>query len=353
MIYFRDHWDQWHVSVGMILAIGLLGCSLLSRQGADTEPTVVPTEPNKAVAQLEKITLSLELKSGTKTRYQATTETVVATEGPEAAVEDDASTAIFQKVSELSEVIFTQEILGPTPEDTNSAIALITIDQVRYKRVSPSQPNLAFDSRELVDQNSPFTRLIGQTYTIEINPLGYVPGVFNLRPVRLAVRGPTPTHAAALDLVSPPSLFLRHGYFNLPGPDVGSLAIGDQWQGMQQYTLKMPGTNIGLGTHRFDKIYHLESVEQRPVGPVAVSVFMGSFKPRRTPDGRLVENPFLSCSYSGGGEFNLDAGQVESYLENLEVRMPLTRTESSPIEGSEGRVIIVMRYCSVQRLDLD
>ena len=122
---------------------------------------------------------------------------------------------------------------------------------------------------------------------------------------------------------------------------------------MQQYTLKIPGTNIGLGTHRFDKIYHLESVEQRSVGAVAVSVFTGSYIPRRNPDGRLVEDPFLSCSYSGGGEFNLDAGRVESYLENLEVRMPLTRMESSPIEGSEGRVIIATRYCSVQRLDLN
>ena len=353
MIYFRDHWDQWHVLVGMILTIGLLGCSLMPRQGADTESTVAPTESNRAAAQSEKIVLSLNHKSGTKTCYRVTTEIVVAIEGIETAVQDDTSTALFPKVSESSEVVFTQEILGPTPEDTNSAIALITIDQVRYKRASTRQPNLAFDSREPADYNSPFAGLIGQAYTIEINPLGYVPGVFNLRPVRLAVRGPTPVHAAALNLVSPPSLFSRHGYFNLPGPDVGSLAVGDNWRGVQQFTLKVPGTNIGLGTHRFDKIYHLESVEQRPVGSVAVAVFVGSFKPRRTPDGRLVEDPFLSCSYSGGGEFNLDAGRVESYLEKLEMRMPLVGTESSSIEGSEGRVIIATRYCSVQRLDLD
>ena len=353
MTHLRDHCYQLLAVVGTILAFGLFGCSPLPRQSRDPEPTVVPTESNKAVAQLEKITLSMELKSGIKTRYQVTTEIVMAIEGSEAAVEDDASTAIFQKVSELSEVIFTQEILGPTPEDANSAIALITIDQVRYKRASTRQPNLAFDSREPADYNSPFAGLIGQTYTIEINPLCYVTGVFNLRPVRVAVRGPTPAHAAALDLVSPPSLFLRHGYFNLPGPDIGSLAVGDQWRGMQQYTLKVPGTNIGLGTHRFDKIYHLESVEQRPVGAVAVSVFTGSYMPRRNPDGRLAEDPFLSCSYSGGGEFNLDAGWVENYLENLEMCMPLAGTESPPIEDSKGRVIIATRYCSVLRLDLD
>ena len=354
MTYLRDHRNRWHVLVAMFLAIGLFGCSPLPRQGAGPEPPVVPAEPNEASAQSEKITLSLEFEPGTKTRYRVTTEAVTAMEGPETAVQDNASTAPFPKVSESSEVVFTQEILGPVPEEANTVVALVTIDQVRYVRTSPVQPGLAFDSQEPADQNSPFAKLIGQTYTIEISPLGYVPGVFNLLSARLAVRGPTPAHAAALELVSPPAIFRRHGSFSLPGPDVGSLAVGGQWRGVQQVTLKAPGRDMDrLGTHRFDKIYRLQSVEQRPVGAVAVVVFAGSPRPRRSPDGRLAEVPFLSCSYVGGGEFNLDAGRVEDYLEHLEVRMPLPGTGSPPAEGPEGRIVIATRFCRVQRLDLD
>jgi hypothetical protein len=350
MIYLRDHGNRWHLLVGVILGIGLFGCSLLPRQDAGHEPPVVPAEPNEAAARSEKITLSLEFEPGTKTRYRVTTEAVTAMEDPETTVQDNTSTAPFPKVSESSEVVFTQEILGPVTEDSNTVVALITLDRVQYMRTYSEQPVLSFDSEKPTDQNNPFAKLIGQTYTIEINPLGYVPGVFNLRPARLAVRGTTPAHAAALELVSPPAIFLRHGYFSLPGPDVGSLAVGGRWRGVQQVTLKAPGMDMDrLGTHRFDKIYQLQSVEQRPVGAMAVVVFTGSLRPRRTPDGHMVEVPFLSCSYVGGGEFNLDADRIENYFEQLEVRMPLPGTASPP----EGRIVIATRFRRVQRLDLD
>jgi len=352
--YLIDRRNRWQIPIGMILVIGLFGCSPLTRQGTCPEPPTVSAEPDEASAQSEKITLSLEFEPGTKIRYRVTTEAVTAMEGPETAVQNNISTALIPKVSESSEVVFTQEILGPLPEDTNTVVALITIDQVRYVRRSPGQPDLGFDSQEPSDQNSPFAKLIGQTYTIEINPLGYVPGIFNLRPARLAVRGPTSAHAAALELVSPPTIFPRHGYFSLPGPDVGSLAVGGRWQGVQQITLRAPGTDMDrLGTHRFDKIYRLESVEQRPGGTVAVVVFEGSPRPRRTPEGRPAEIPFLSCSYVGGGEFNIDAGRVEGYLEHLEVRIPLPGNGSPPTEGTESHIVIATRSCWVQRLDLD
>ena len=354
MTYLRDRRNRWHILLAMILAIGPFGCSPLSRHDASRELPLVPGEQNEANSQSKKITPSLDFEAGSKTRYQVTTETVTTIEGPKTAIQGNTSSAPFPKVSESSEVVFTQEILGPLPEDANMVVALITIDQVRYMRTFTGQPDLAFDSQESADQNSPFAKLIGQTYTIEINPLGYVPGVFNLRPVRLAVRGPTPAHAAALDLVSPPAIFSRHGYFSLPGPDVGALAVGDRWRGVQQFTLRAPGTNMDrLGTHRFEKIYRLHSVQQRPEGAVAEVVFEGSPIPRKTPDGRPADIPFLSCSYLGGGEFNLDAGRVEGYMERLEVRMPLPAAGSSPAEGPESRIVIATRNCWVQRLDPD
>lgn len=354
MTYPGVHRNWWHILLAMILAIGIFGCSLLPRQDASPKATAIPAEPNKDTSHSEKVFLSLNLKAGTKSSYKVTTEAITAIGSALTAIQGNAPIAISPKVSELSEVVFTQEILGPLPGDANTAVALITINQVKYIRTSPGQPDIVFDSRKSTDQNNPFSKLIGQTYTIEINPLGYVPGVFNLRSARFAVRGPTESHVAALDLVSPPAIFPRHGFISVPGPDVGSLAIGDQWRGVQQYTLRAPGTNIDrLGTYRFEKIYQLQSVKQQPVGAVAEIVFEGSPIIKSTQNDQSGDIPFLSCSYTGGGEFNLNAGLIEGYLEHLEVRMPLPENESLPTEDSEGRIVIATRSCWVQRLNLD
>lgn len=352
MVYLKDHQNLWYVLFVMLLAMGMFSCSLIPKQESYPEPPTIPVEPNEPDDLSEKITLSLNFKVGTKTCYQVTTETVTTMENLETAIQSNTSTAILPKVSELSEVVFTQEILGPLPEDASTAVALIIIKQIKYVHQSSGQSDLIFDSQEPIDQNSPFAKLIGQTYTIEINPLGYVPGIFNLRPARLAVRGSTPAHAAALELVSPTAIFPRHGFFSLPGPDVGTLAVGDQWRGVQQYTLMAPSMKIiRLGTHRFEKIYQLQRVKQRPVGTVAEVVFEGSPILRKTQDDQPADIPFLSCSYAGGGEFNLDAGRIESYLEHLDVRMLLPENELP--SSQEGNIIIATRSCCVQRLDLD
>ena len=352
MAYFREHQNFWHISFTIILTIGPLGCSPLPRQNVSHKLPAVSVESIEVDIQAEKIILSLNIEVGTKTCYQVTTEAVTAIGNVQNAIQSNALIAKLPKVSELSEVVFTQEILGTLPEDANTVVALITINQVKYIRTSPGQPDLVFDSKKSTDQNNPFSKLIGQTYTIEINPLGYVPGVFNLRPARLAVRGPTPAHAAALELVSPTAIFPRHGFFSLPGSDVGYLAVGDRWRGVQQYTLRAPGTNIDpLGTHRFEKIYQLLSVKQQPVGTIAEIVFEGSPIPRQTQNDQPADIPFLSCSYTGGGEFNLDVGRIEGYLEHLEVRMPLLENELP--SSQEGNIIIATRSCWVQRLDLD
>jgi len=320
----------------------------------DTEPPTIIAESNEAAVQSDKITFSIEFEPGTKTRYRVSTETVTTMESLENAIKNNASTAPLPKVSKSSEVIFTQEILGPVSENTNTVIALVTIEHVGYNLTSPGQPELLFDSQKFTDQNSPFAKLIGQTYTIEISPLGYVFGIFNLRPARQAVRGPTPAHTAALDLVSPSAIFSRHGFFSLPGPDVGSLSVGGRWRGVQQLTLITSETDIyRLGTHRFDKIYQLEGLEQLQMDTVGAVVFVGSPRSRRTSDGRFIEVPFLSCSYVGGGEFNFDMGRIESYSEQLKVRMPLPETKSLHTENPEDRIVIATRFFRVQRLDLD
>ena len=354
MTFLRAQRKRKYVIIVMILGILLFGCSPPPEQDTGPETLAISAEPNEAGAQSDKITFSLEFEPGTKTRYRVTTETIMALESLENASKNNTSTTPLPKVSESSEVIFTQEILGPVSETTNTVIALVTIEHVGYNLTSPGQSDLLFNSQKTTDQNSPFTKLIGQTYTIEVSPLGYVPGIFNLHPARLAVRGPTPAHAAALELVSPPAIFSRHGFFSVPGPDVGLLSVGGRWRGVQQLTLITSGTDIyRLGTHRFDKIYQLESLEQRQMGTVGAVVFVGSPRSRRTSDGRFIEVPFLSCSYAGGGEFNIDAGRVESYFEQLEVRMPLPETGSLPTEDTEDRIVIATRFCRVQRLDLD
>ena len=354
MNYLGTQGRRRYIIIVMILGIILFGCSLDPEQNTEPKAPAISAEPNEAAVQSDKITFSLEFEPGTKIRYRITTETIMALERHEDTAKSNTSTIPLPKVWESSEMIYTQEILGPVPESTDTVIAQITIEQVRYNLASDGQPDLLFDTQKSTDQNSPFAKLIGQTYTIEVNHLGYVLGIFNLHPARLAVRGRTTAHAAALEMVSPPAIFPRHGFFSVPGTDVGALSVGGRWRGVQQLILKPIVTNIyRLGTHRFDNIYELESLEQREAGTVGEIVFVGSPRSRINSDGRLIEVPFLSCSYAGGGEFNFDAGRVESYFEQLEVRMPLPTTRSRSTENNEGRIVIATHLCRVQQLDLD
>jgi hypothetical protein len=155
-------------------------------------------------------------------------------------------------------------------------------------------------------------------------------------------------------LVSPPAIFLRHGYFQLPGPDLGALVVGGRWRGLQRFTLEAPGIGLGqLGTYKFEKIYRLEAVEQRPAGAIAEVTFAGSPIPRSTPNGNVAQAPFLSYFYAGGGKFNLGAGRIEEYVEHLEVRMPPGKTASPSAASADADVVVATRSCRVRRLDLE
>jgi hypothetical protein len=349
MTFFRN---QWTILLGTALTVGLFGCSSSPEQ--DTYPAAlkVAAEPIQTVDPSEKITFSLAITPGIKSRYQAITETVWTIEAPETATQDSGSTASLPTVSESSIVNFTQEILGPAPGDPRAAAALVTIDQATYTRKLPGQADLTYDSRETTNPDNPFANLIGKTYTIEISPLGYVSGVFNLSEAQQAVRGSTPAHDAALDLLSPALIFARHGAFSLPGADIGSVIIGDRWRGVQQFTLKAPVAGVeGLGTHRFDKIYRLERVVKRPDGTVAIVAFEGALRPGRRQKSPRPEIPILSYSYAGGGQFNVDARRVEAYVDYLEVRLALSGNSMLPTKGTQGDTVRVTRHFQTQRLD--
>jgi hypothetical protein len=337
-------------SVALLSIVALLGCSSAPEPQAGPDTPEIDPKPNKIADPRETVTFSLALRPGTKTRYSVSTEAMTAVGPRDYGAGEDASAGAPPKVFEACEVVFTQEVLGPVPDDVNAVVALVTIEEVRYSRTSAGQPDLAFDSGGSVDQESPFAGLIGKAYTIEINRLGYVTGVFNLRPVRTAVRGSTPAHQAALKLVSPPAIFARHGYFTVPGPDVGPVAQGGRWRGVRQFTLDAPGIDFGaLRIHRFEKLYRLERVERRTAGAFAIVRFTASPMPRRTAAGR-IEVPYLSWSYTGRAGFDLEAGWVRAYREHLEVQIPLASPAVSARATPDGPSLIATRTLNVRRL---
>jgi len=343
MTRYKDQRIVWTLLLGMVLTSGLFGCSAPPKQDTTPTPLKVAAEPNQTVDLPEKITFSLALTPGTKSRYQAITETTWTLEGP-----------VPPTASESSELVFSQEILAPNTEDPHAAVALVTIEQATYARKLPGQADLSCNSRDMTHPDNPFAQLIGKTYAIEISPLGYASGVFNLSAARQAVRGSTPAHDAALDLLSPARIFARHGSFSLPGADLGPVAPGGRWRGAQQFTLKapLPGRER-LGTRRFDKIYRLERAARRTDGTVAVVTFAGTLRPSRREGASQSDDPILSYAYTGGGEFNVGAGRVEAYADFLEARLSLAQNSLPPTTGAHGSVVLMKRHFQMQRLDQD
>lgn len=70
-------------------------------------------------------------------------------------------------LEKLSVNCYGQEILGSLPGDMSMAVALVMIEQARYVRMSPGQPDLAFDGQGCADRQSPFAKLIRQAYTMK------------------------------------------------------------------------------------------------------------------------------------------------------------------------------------------
>jgi len=280
---------------------GLVVCLLLlaaSCAPPDKEPDITRAEPAEPVTQPPvpgAVTLALKFAAQDSANYRLITERNRRVDF-EGALSGDAA---FKggETGDKVEMTFGQQI--QSVDDKGNAVAKITITALKYLAKEKDVLRLDFDSLRAEDRNSPFARLIGHSYTIEITPSGEVIRVIDAEQARAAV-GSGHTVAA------------------LPPADKSSLRTKDDWSKIKTFDFGL------LGAKAYERIYLLKEVKKVRGRNIAV-VEMNAIPTTDVAEqmqGEQLPNAFAKMFdsrdiYTGRLRLDLTAGKVDSYFEKM------------------------------------
>jgi len=226
------------------------------------------------------------------------------------------------------EMTFAQRI--KSVQENGNALAEVTIRALKYTETVRDNIVLDFDSSREKDKDNPLAKLVGQSYTIEINPSGRVLKVIGVNAALSAVAGGTTAHKRAQTLVSAEVIKRRHTIPALPATDKNQLKQGDNWSSFQTFNFGM------MGTKSYERVYELKQVGDSPEGAVAVaemkavpSAEAAAEQLKNQPTG-FISNLFDNKEqYTGRLTMDLKTGKVRSYTEKLKSEWVAVDPESA------------------------
>jgi hypothetical protein len=319
----------------------------------EEKPKVVVEEEKPKVVEEEKPTIELAMKyySQDSTTYKFTSKALrgIKWEGP------SLNDAAFQggQTSSSIEMTFTQQI--QSTNDKGNAVAKITIESLKYLSIIRDNPVLDFDSTNAKDQNSPFAKLIGQSYTIEITPAGRVSKVIDVNQAQAAVKGTSPLYKTALALLSSDIIRERHTIPAMPDTDKNQLRTGDNWSRTKTFSFGL------MGAKSYERIYTLKEVKDtdnrrtatiemkaNPTSEMAEKLHkekaIGDFS-------KMFEN---TETYTGELKVDLTAGKVQKCLEMLEsewIAVEPMAGQKDDVKEPAVLTMTAMRLYSLEKID--
>jgi hypothetical protein len=276
------------------------------------KPSVKP-EPKEAVAKISAVKLALKPSPGQQTAYKTITHVrrSIKWEGP--VPPKDAFEQSFNE--DTVETVFTQRVENV---DSNGIIkARVTIDALKYVSIVKNQTSLDFDSARPSDVNSPLAKLIGQSYTIELEPNNNISSVSDVQ-ARQFVQGKTLADRAAQGYLTLEGIRERHSTLLLPPPAKESVRPGSNWRTIRTFSFGM------MGLKSYEKIYTLKAIQDTAGNEIAVidmnaipsSEVEAKFRDQQPLAGftRIFDT---NETYVGSGEVDLTAGRINNYNEKL------------------------------------
>jgi hypothetical protein len=248
------------------------------------------------------------------------------------------------------EMTFNQRI--QSVDDKGNAVAQIAIKELKYLGKVKDNVVMDFDSTREKDVNSPLHKLIGQSYTIEIAPVGQVLRVVDAAQAKTAVEGNTAANKTALALLSPDIIKERHTIPGLPAADKNQLRTGDNWSSIKTYSFDM------MGAKSYERVYTLKEVKEENNRKVAFAEM------KAVPSSEMAEELHKEQAaglfskmfdntetYSGRLKLDLDAGKVEECLEKLQTEWVVV--DPNPEAGKEPAALrmTAMRFYSIEKID--
>jgi hypothetical protein len=251
------------------------------------------------------------------------------------------------------EMTFTRRI--QSLDDQDKAVAEITIKELKYLAKVKDNIVLDFDSSRENDRNQPFSKLIGQSYTIEITPSGQVSKVIDVNEARAATADSTPTGQRIVRLLSVEVIKGRHSIPALPAAEKKTLRLGETWSNIKTFSFGL------MGSKSYERIYELKEIkdsDDRRIAIAEMSVIPSSEKAKELHKeqatglfSQMFDNPVEI--YTGRLELDLTAGKIEKYSEEFRSEWIAVDPMASVKEGKEPDTLQMgaIRLHSIERID--
>jgi len=323
---------------------GLIAVCLLF---GNTGCTPGPGEPGAKKLFPEQLTLALKFAPGQTAKYRAAAEAKKGLEF-EGSLADDPAFKGGQTGTRI-EMVFTQEI--EQVQDNGRALAKVTINELKFHDISKNKVLLDFDSSE--EKDNPLAKLIGQSYTIEIDPAGQVSRVVEVAQARAALGGRVTGYRRAA-LLDNDAIMERHTIAALPDKTEQSARPGDDWSRIKTMPFGLMGTKV------YERIYVLKGVKAKGGRHIA-TIEMNAIPTAEQAEQLHKEqpdNPFSKMfdsidKYTGSLTFDMTSGAVREYVEELKSEWlivdPAAQPDSEKIP--DALRMSALRLHSLERLD--
>jgi hypothetical protein len=331
------------VIAGICCGVFACGCEKQAQTGPAEAKS--PAQPQKQANGQVKIALKSTV--GELDKYKITTKARRTTKWqgpvPEKAAFDETSS------EERVEMAITRRI--QTVDANGIATAQVSIDGLKCFFTSKGQTTVDFDSTRDSDSNNPLIKLIGETYIIEFNPRNIVTFVDDLPPVMDMMKGGTVSDKTGIEMVLPDSIIERHSTMQLPKQGQEMLKPGGKWSSIKTLMFGK------MGLKSYEKIYILKELRNdgREVAVIDMSAIPTSeVEPKyagKKAEAVAFQKFDSKDSYTGAGEFDVQAGRIENYHENLQA----TWTVALPTKQGDGSEPVVLnmsaeRGYSIERI---
>ena len=246
-----------------------------------------------------------------------------------------------------------------------NATAKITIRALKYMVTIKSNVALDFDSLREEDLSNPLSKLIGQSYTIEITPSGEVSRVTDTSDALAAVKGDSAANNVAVKLLSADAIKEQHTVPALPAASENQLRKGGNWSSLKKVSFDLMGAKL------YERVYTIEKIEDslfaafmrilsknrkyHRIAIVQMDAFPSAEGAKQLHKEQTVES-FSKMfdnteTYTGELRMDLTEDRVEKYREELLVEWFIVNPSPKDDEPPSALRMAATRIYSIERID--
>jgi hypothetical protein len=318
------------------------------------EPAQTGIEPQKTAAagveseeQRPAVKLALKFTPADTTTYRVITENDKSVDwiGPDP---DKPKGFTGGHTGNKIEMTFTQQI--QSIDDKGNAVVKITIKQMKYLTTIKNDIVTDFDSSS--EKDNPLSRLIGQSYTIEMTASGQVLRLIDANDARAAVGSVSAADKTAANLLSLKSITQRHSIPTLPDADKNQLHTGDSWSGIESFSFDM------MGSKSYEKIYTLEEIKNVDNRRIAIARMQAVPSAEHAKELHKEQSAAFFANFSDNtetytGELKLDLtnGKIEECHEKLTTEWVIVDPNPKDSEQPAALKMAAVRSYSIEKID--